>query len=108
MFFIFTKVFQRRVNGSVDFNLDWSNYKEGFGNPSHEVWLGNDKLHRLSTQRNYELRIDLVDRSGVPYYAKYNLFSISNEANNYRLTVGTYSEGNAGLEKESFNYIKDF
>ncbi|KAJ8033979.1 Fibrinogen-like protein A [Holothuria leucospilota] len=32
-------VIQRRVDGSQDFYLYWSDYKEGFGTPNHELWL---------------------------------------------------------------------
>lgn len=89
-------VFQRRVNGSEDFYLNWDDYKKGFGNPGHEFWLGNDKLHYLTSQKTYEIRIDLVDRDGAPYFAKFDSFRISDENDNFRLTdVGTYS-GTAG------------
>ncbi|KAJ8034007.1 Fibrinogen-like protein A [Holothuria leucospilota] len=89
-------VFQRRVDGTVDFYLYWADYKAGFGNASHESWLGNDKLQSLTNQRNYELRIDFVNRYGSPYYAKFSSFNVSDETNNYRLNLGTYSEGDAG------------
>ena len=32
---------QRRLNGSVDFNRIWKDYKMGFGSPDGEYWLGN-------------------------------------------------------------------
>ncbi|KAJ8033993.1 Fibrinogen-like protein A [Holothuria leucospilota] len=84
-------VFQRRVDGSQDFFLYWSDYKVGFGTPDHELWLGNDKLHSLTSQGNNQLRIDFVNKLGNPYYATYSSFSISDESDKYRLSVGGYS-----------------
>jgi len=34
------KVFQRRINGEVDFYLNWDSYVTGFGDPDGEFWLG--------------------------------------------------------------------
>lgn len=86
------KVIQRRVNGSVNFYRDWNSYKDGFGSPDHELWLGNDKIYHLTNQNNYQLRVDVVHRDGSPLYAKYDLFRLSDEHDNYTLTeVGTYS-----------------
>lgn len=96
--YVITKVIQRRVDGSQDFHLYWSDYKEGFGIPNHELWFGNDKLNNLTTQRSYELRIDLVNSLGNPYYAKYSSFRITDESDKYRLRVGNYS-GNIGLQE---------
>ncbi|PIK52869.1 hypothetical protein BSL78_10219 [Apostichopus japonicus] len=85
-------VFQRRVDGSVDFYRNWKSYKEGFGELDHEFWLGNDKLYYLTNQGNYTLRIDLVDREGTPYYAKYALFRLNDENDKYRLSeLGAFS-----------------
>ncbi|PIK48464.1 hypothetical protein BSL78_14658 [Apostichopus japonicus] len=93
-------IFQRRTDGSVDFNRNWMSYKEGFGELDHEFWLGNDKLYYLTNQGDYQLRIDMVNKDGAPYYAKYDLFRIHDESDNYRLSeLGTYS-GTAGLGYE--------
>ncbi|XP_071837923.1 uncharacterized protein [Apostichopus japonicus] len=90
-------VFQRRVNGSVDFYRNWLSYKEGFGELDHEFWLGNDKLYYLTNQGNYQLRIDLVDREGNQYYAEYDLFRINDENDNYRLSgLGTFNGTDVG------------
>ena len=34
------QVFQRRVDGSVDFYQNWYKYEHGFGDLAHEHWLG--------------------------------------------------------------------
>ncbi|KAJ8033339.1 Fibroleukin [Holothuria leucospilota] len=90
-------VFQRRKDGGTDFYRTWSSYKTGFGTLTDEFWLGNDKLHAITNQKNYQLRIDLRDSGGSSYYALYNLFRVSNEGENYRLVgLGSFS-GTAGL-----------
>ena len=88
-------VFHRRQDGSVDFYRKWEDYKAGFGQVSGELWLGNDKIHRLTASRSSSLKVELEDWNGVKAYAKYGKFSIGNEQTHYRLEVGSYS-GTAG------------
>ena len=88
-------VIQRRFDGSVDFYLDWNNYKRGFGTLYGEFWLGNDNIHRLTTVGNNVLRIELQDWSNNYSCAVYDTFMINSESDKYKLTVGRYS-GTAG------------
>ncbi|XP_071837038.1 fibrinogen-like protein A [Apostichopus japonicus] len=87
-------VFQRRVDGSVDFYLNWADYKEGFGDVDQEHWLGNDKIHLITHQREYKLRIDL-STDDMHHYAEHDIFRIGNEENNYTLTDIIQGTGSA-------------
>nr|XP_034338091.1 fibrinogen C domain-containing protein 1-A [Crassostrea gigas] len=88
-------VIQRRVNGSVDFYRNWTDYKNGFGYADHEYWIGNDMLHRLTLLKPQELRVDMERFNGEKAYAVYSSFSVGDEASKYQLQVTGYS-GNAG------------
>ncbi|XP_066023241.1 microfibril-associated glycoprotein 4-like [Pocillopora verrucosa] len=87
--------FQKRLDGSVDFYLQWESYKNGFGDLSGEFWLGNDNLHRLTAADHVMLRVDLEDFEGSITYAEYTNFSVADEADKYRLLIGGY-KGTAG------------
>ena len=84
-------MFQQRLDGSVDFYLSWSDYKVVFGDLNGEFWLGNDKIHRLTSAGNQILRVDLKDFEGNTAYAEYDMFGVTNEDNKYRLILGSYS-----------------
>ncbi|XP_063765858.1 angiopoietin-1 [Eleginops maclovinus] len=90
-------VFQRRFNGSVDFQRSWREYKMGFGDVLGEHWLGNKLLFLLSAQRQYSLRVELRDWEGNSAHAQYDRFSLSSERQQYRLYLRGYS-GTAGKQ----------
>ena len=83
-------VFQKRLDGSVDFSRGWADYKRGFGDLKGEFWLGLDKIHRLTKTKN-RLRVELEDTQGKTAYAAYDVFAVSSAANKYKLSLGTYS-----------------
>ncbi|XP_075691091.1 ficolin-2-like [Rhinoderma darwinii] len=89
-------VFQRRVDGSVDFNRVWGSYQWGFGSQLSEFWLGNEHLHRLTATGSYQLRFDLEDFEGNRTYATYNNFKIEGESDQYMLRYGLFTGGTAG------------
>ena len=76
-------MFQKRLDGSVDFYRGWADYKRGFGNLNGEFWLGLDKIHRL-TKSNNRLRVDLEDTTGKTAYAEYDMFAVTSERTKYQ------------------------
>lgn len=91
-------VIQRRMDGSVSFNRTWNDYKQGFGereSATGEFWLGNDNLHYLTNQGEYNLRINMEDFEGHQSFAEYRNVKVANEQKHYQLSFGTYS-GTAG------------
>eukprot|EP00112_Aurelia_sp_Birch-Aquarium-sp1_P006983 Seg1762.8 transcript_id=Seg1762.8/GoldUCD/mRNA.D3Y31 product=Techylectin-5B protein_id=Seg1762.8/GoldUCD/D3Y31 len=97
-------VIQRRMNGKVDFFRNWMEYKNGFGNLEGEFWLGNDKIHRLTKQKNMKIRFDLEDVAGTKVFAEYVTFYIDGEEKQYTAHVSSYS-GTAG---DSFGGVNGF
>ena len=89
-------MFQRRRNGQQDFNMNWDDYKNGFGDLKWEFWLGLEKIYCLTTATcRAELRVDLGDNTGRQAYAIYDYFALESEMTKYKLRFGAYS-GTAG------------
>ncbi|XP_033248282.1 techylectin-5B-like isoform X6 [Drosophila miranda] len=78
-----------------NFNRDWADYKNGFGEPAKEFWLGNENIYMLTNNEEYTLRVELEDFEGNKRYAQYSHFKIHSEADYYKLEIDGY-EGNAG------------
>ena len=87
-------VFQRRINGTQDFYLNWTDYVRGFGDVRGEFWLGLHNIHHL-TANSTELRVDLADFDYNVAFAKYTAFSVGDSVSKFTLTVSGYS-GTAG------------
>ena len=98
-------VFQRRLDGSVDFYLGWESYKNGFGDLNGEFWLGNEDLHRLTASDDVTLRVDLEDFDGDIRYAEYATFKVAEEEDNYRLLIEGYN-GTAGDSMTTHRKVK--
>ncbi|XP_037347024.2 fibroleukin [Pungitius pungitius] len=99
-------VIQNRWDGSVDFNRTWQEYREGFGSPLGEHWLGNTALHALTSGGQHQLRIELEDWHQQKRHATYNNFRVASEAQRYRLTAREYSgdAGNALSYSKRYNH----
>ncbi|KAE8283754.1 Microfibril-associated glycoprotein 4 36 kDa microfibril-associated glycoprotein [Larimichthys crocea] len=89
-------VFQRRMDGSVNFYRPWHQYKMGFGRAAGEYWLGLDNIHQLTHQRKSELLVDMEDFTGKKVFARYSSFSVESECDGYALHVSGFKNGGAG------------
>ena len=97
-------VFQRRVNGSVNFERGWWPYKVGHGHLSGEFWLGNDNIHRMTIQ-NVQLLIELKDFDDQSAHACYGSFYVGTDAEKFALNIGEFS-GTAGDSMSVHNGMK--
>ncbi|KAK6966108.1 BgMFREP22.4 [Biomphalaria glabrata] len=87
-------IFQRRINGKVDFYRGWKEYRDGFGDYNiGEFYLGNEIIFNLTSTGKYDLRIDL-EFENTKYFAQYKDFKVLSETEKYKLQIGNYL-GNA-------------
>ncbi len=95
---------QRRFSaGELSFDVNWREYKQGFGDITGEHWLGLEKIYQLTSQnQSYTLSVSLDVGQGIKFYALYDVFRISSEADGYALHVGQYN-GTAGDLLSSLN-----
>ena len=74
----------------ISFEQDWNSYKNGFGNiESGEFWIGLDNIHKLTTNSEQKLQIDLEAFDGDYVSIIYDSFKVGTEAENYKLHVRT-------------------
>ena len=84
-------VVQRRKDGSISFDRGWVEYEEGFGDLNGEFWYGLKPLHCLTSQGQWELRIDLTHTNGTKTYLHYKQFAIGSASDDYTLQISQYN-----------------
>ncbi|XP_061174803.1 angiopoietin-related protein 7-like [Saccostrea echinata] len=89
-------VIQKRLDGSTNFTQNWDAYKNGFGNPFKEYWIGNEVIYELTKDRGSSLYVAITLKNGSTLYEVYETFAISNEAGNYRLFIDGKVSGTLG------------
>ncbi|XP_037935087.1 angiopoietin-related protein 1-like isoform X2 [Teleopsis dalmanni] len=107
-------VIQRRQDGTVDFNRNWTDYQSGFGNINGEFFFGLNKLHTLTNKTAHELMIVTRLFDSTVLDGKYDYFLVGSETEGYSLKklgfpsgIITFSLGwNEGLKfwtKDRYN-----
>ncbi|XP_062610830.1 fibroleukin-like [Saccostrea cucullata] len=87
---------QKRISGSLSFKQSWSEYKNGFGTPDQNVWIGNDAINQLTKRRNSFLYVSITLVNGTTLYELYDQFSVSDETQKYQLFLGGPATGTLG------------
>ena len=85
-------VIQRNKKDSlVNFNKNWTDYEEGFGNLTTEFWYGLEAIHCLTQRGQWEMRVDYQFNNKTWSYLHYNQFSVGSTSEEYPLTVGGFT-----------------
>ena len=103
-------IIQRRTDGSTDFERSWEDYKTGFGPLSGDMWLGLDRISRLTANDKTKLLITMRPKR-APYqtvFAEYQNFNLGNEETNYTLHLEGYSKystaGDSLIPTEAYQF----
>ena len=88
-------IYQRRLDGSVNFTRNWDDYKNGFGtigDDTTEMWLGNENMYQLLQaygSTKCELWVEVHAFDGDVCSAKCYPFQMSAEATGYMINWTT-------------------
>lgn len=86
----------QRLDGSENFNRNWTDYRDGFGTVGRNFWMGLERLYQLTSNAWYEVLMEMEDFAGNYRYARYGRFAVGSEAEQYSVKeLGAYS-GTAG------------
>jgi len=77
-------------NAEDFFNQDFKDYQDGFA-ANGESWIGLDKLHRLTSERSYSLKITMTDYDNKTFVAVYNNFKVG-PGEDYVATVESFND----------------
>jgi len=75
------------------FKKNWNEYKNGFGDPEKDFWLGLEGMHLMGKQ---QLLIELEDFEGEKFSVIINDFEVGDEQSKYTLTRGGSSSNEHG------------
>lgn len=92
-------VFQRRVDASNDFSRNWEGYKNGFGVDDRNFWLGNELVHKMTSESGvYTLQLTVALRTNVSVkcVVEFQDFKVRGENEFYKLDLknGEVKKGN--------------
>ncbi|XP_060598659.1 ficolin-1-like [Ruditapes philippinarum] len=82
------QIFQRRVDGSVEFYRNFTEYDNGFGDADGELWLGLKYIQELAEQGPTEVRLDMTNENNDTGYETFQDFKLT-DGIKYTLNIGS-------------------
>ena len=82
-------VIQRnRKNSQLNFNKNWREYEEGFGDLNRDIWAGLKLMYTLTQRGQWEMRVDYQKNDKTWSYLHYNQFSVGSASKECPLNIG--------------------
>ena len=99
---VIERTIQHRISDSVDFDRDWDDYVNGFGEEDGNYWMGLEEIHQLTTTHDVGLDIDVETYEGEPFTLKLQKFSIGDTTTNYAWNISGYSQSSDRVRRPLF------
>uniref|UniRef100_A0AAG5DF87 Fibrinogen C-terminal domain-containing protein n=1 Tax=Anopheles atroparvus TaxID=41427 RepID=A0AAG5DF87_ANOAO len=80
-------VMQRRTGATTNFTRSFAEYRDGFGHPSGDFWLGLNRINLITQTAQTELAIVMEAFDGTSTTVRYTNFVIGDLSSNFRLTT---------------------
>ena len=77
-----------------EFQKNWLEYKNGFGNLTQYYWIGLENIRNFATYQTMHLYLEMYNTINDRYNITYGVFSIDTEANSYTLALDSKVSGN--------------
>uniref|UniRef100_A0A1I8GCZ1 Fibrinogen C-terminal domain-containing protein n=1 Tax=Macrostomum lignano TaxID=282301 RepID=A0A1I8GCZ1_9PLAT len=83
------RTFQHRVDATVDFNRDWTDYVSGFGQgEDRNFWMGLQAIHLLTRAGDRRVRWEMSSWNGSWWWWENAVLIVEDASQEYRVTVG--------------------
>ena len=54
------QIIQRKIDDTLNFRINWEDYKQGFGDVDRNFWFGLERLHQMTKDGEYELKMEAL------------------------------------------------
>ena len=83
-------IFQN-VDTNTSFNRPWVDYVNGFGTYNCNFWMGLEKIHQLTSNGRYSMKLEVLLENGSRLSAEYASFQLSSQSYLYTISVSGFS-----------------